>query len=243
MDKFDLKKFLVENKLTQQGRLAEGYHSMRLDRTADRLAYNSPKKVEDEEEVHLEPEAEDLYGDVGVSSGEQAPYKPLGGGEGPSEDDDDVDFSKYSSVEELMKEIESSTNEAAQKHKIERVKKAFETLESTATSLEEGEHASYISPAKLKEMKTSAKKLRKMHERLVKEYDKKYAKSKDEKAISLQEILSDDAYDRISGLVPLSALGAFQEAIDIISSDLIGEGFDAEDIIEYLQTVVRDSVK
>lgn len=243
MDKFDLKKFLVENKLTQQGRLAEGWHSARLDRTADRLAYNSPKKVEDEEELHLEPEAEDLYGDVGVSSGEQTPYKPLGGGEGPSEDDDDVDFSKYSSVEELMKEIESSTNEAAQKHKIERVKKAFETLESTATSLEEGEHASYISPAKLKEMKTSAKKLRKMHERLVKEYDKKYAKKKDDKTISLQEILSDDAYDRMHGLVPLSAFGAFEEAVGIIANDLIEEGFEAEDVIEYLQSAVRDFIK
>lgn len=243
MDKFDLKKFLVENKLTQQGRLAEGWHSAKLDRTADRLAYNSPKKVEDEEELHLEPEAEDLYGDVAVSSGEQAPYKSLGSEEGPSEDDDDVDFSKYSSVEELMKEIESSTNEAAQKHKIQRVKKAFETLERTAATLEEGEHASYISPAKLKEMKTSAKKLRKMHEKLVREYDKKYAKKKEEKAISLQEILSDDAYDRINGLVPLSALSEFQSAMKIIADDLLEEGFDVEDVVEYLQSVVKDSVK
>jgi hypothetical protein len=61
---------------------------------------------------------------------------------------------------------------------MERVKKAYESLESTATSLEEGEHSSYISPAKLKEMKTSAKKLRGMHEKLVKEYDKKYMSKK-----------------------------------------------------------------
>jgi len=88
------------------------------------------------------------------------------------------DYSKYGSVEELMKQIETSTNEAAMKHKMERVKKAYESLESTATSLEEGEHSSYISPAKLKEMKTSAKKLRMMHEKLVKEYDKKYMSKK-----------------------------------------------------------------
>jgi hypothetical protein len=88
------------------------------------------------------------------------------------------DYSKYGSVEELMKQIETSTNEAAMKHKMERVKKAYESLESTATSLEEGEHSSYISPAKLKEMKTSAKKLRGMHEKLVKEYDKKYMSKK-----------------------------------------------------------------
>lgn len=243
MDKFDLKKFLVENKLTQQGRLAEGWHPERLARDAERLAQTAPKKVEDEDELYLEPEAEDLYGDIAVSSGEQSPYKPLGSEEGPSEDDDDVDFSKYSSVEELMKEIESSTNEAAQKHKIERVKKAFETLESTATSLEEGEHASYISPAKLKEMKTSAKKLRKMHEKLVKEYDKKYAKKKDEQAISLQEILSDDAYDRMYGLVPLSTLSDFQNAVKIIADDLIEEGFEAEDVVEFLQSTVSDSIR
>ena len=88
------------------------------------------------------------------------------------------DYSKYGSVEELMKEIETSTNEAAMQHKIKRVKKAYESLESKATSLEEGEHASYIAPTKIKEMKRSAKKLRMMYERLVKEYDKKYASKK-----------------------------------------------------------------
>lgn len=237
MDNFDLKKFLVENKLTQQGRLSEGFHSMRLDRTADRLDYTSPKKTQ------LEPEAEKVQGDVPVAHSRKEPYKPVGVEPEPSEDDDEVDFSKYSSVEELMKEIEYSTNEAAQKHKIERVKKAFETLETTAATLEEGEHASYISPAKLKEMKTSAKKLRKMHERLVREYDKKYSKKKDSKEISLQEVLSDDAYDRMDGLVPLSALSEFQSAMKIIADDLLEEGFDVEDVVEYLQSVVKDSVK
>jgi tetratricopeptide (TPR) repeat protein len=88
------------------------------------------------------------------------------------------DYSKYGSVEELMKEIETSTNEAAMKHKMDRVKKAYESLEAKATSLEEGEHASYIAPMKIKEMKRSAKKLRMMHEKLMKDYDKKYASKK-----------------------------------------------------------------
>ena len=99
------------------------------------------------------------------------------------------DYSKYGSVEELMKQIETSTNEAAMNHKMERVKKAYESLESTATSLEEGEHSSYISPAKLKEMKTSAKKLRMMHEKLVKEYDKKYMSKK---KVELKESLDEN---------------------------------------------------
>lgn len=103
------------------------------------------------------------------------------------------DYSKYASVEELMKEIETSTNEAAMKHKMERVMKACESLEAKATSLEEGEHASYIAPAKIKEMKRSAKELRKMHERLVKEYDKKYASKKKVESLELNEEMGESS--------------------------------------------------
>jgi hypothetical protein len=88
------------------------------------------------------------------------------------------DYSKYGSVEDLMKEIETSTNEAAHKHKMERVEKAYKYLEEKASSLEEGGDANFLNPAKMKEMKTSAKKLRMMHEKLLKEYDKKYASKK-----------------------------------------------------------------
>jgi len=181
MNNFDLTKFLVENKLTTATRLAdkqkeaslmEGYHSAALDRTADRLDYSKPKEKgfedyeESEDEMILEPDAEDLPGDVTRTHGE-APVAE--------------DFSKYSSVEELMKEIENSTNEAAHKHKMERVKAAYESLEAKATSLEEGEHAEYMATGKIKEMKVSAKKLRKMYESLSKIYEKKYAK-KEKKA-------------------------------------------------------------
>lgn len=102
--------------------------------------------------------------------------QPISEKEGMAEPTSEVeeDYSKYGSVEELMKQIETSTNEAAMKHKMERVKKAYESIEAKATSLEEGENASFIAPAKLKEMKRSCKELRNMHERLLKEYDKKY---------------------------------------------------------------------
>jgi hypothetical protein len=108
--------------------------------------------------------------------------QPISEKEGMVEPTSEVeeDYSKYGSVEELMKEIETSTNEAAMKHKMERVKKAYESIESKANSLEEGEHASFIAPTKLKEMRRSGKELRKMHERLMKEYEKKYsAKTKE----------------------------------------------------------------
>lgn len=140
MNKFNLTDFLVENKLTRLGRLAEGFY-----------------EGEDSEEgmtetpAHEEKDANQVY-----------------------ESEVDEDYSKYGSVEELMKEIENSTNEAAMKHKMERVKKAYESIEAKATSLEEGENASFIAPAKIKEMKRSCKELRNMHERLLKEYEKKY---------------------------------------------------------------------
>jgi hypothetical protein len=156
MNKFNLTKFLTENKLTQLGKLTE-------------------MGQEEEEELFLEPDPEDLYGDVTLSHGEREPYKRLGSEEGPSEDDDDEDYSKYNNVEE---QIETSTNEAAHKHKMERVEKAYKYLEEKASSLEEGGDANFLNPAKLKEMKTSAKKLRMMHEKLLKEYDKKYASKK-----------------------------------------------------------------
>lgn len=88
--------------------------------------------------------------------------------------DSSFDPSKYESVEELMREIEHGANKAALQEKMKRVKAACESLEQKATALEEGEDSKYISSAKLKEMKRSAKSLRKMYEKYEKEYDKKY---------------------------------------------------------------------
>lgn len=84
------------------------------------------------------------------------------------------DPSKYESVEELMKEIENMANKAALQEKMAKVKSACESLEQTAQSLEEGEHAKYMSTGKIREMKKNARTLRKMYEKYEKEYDKKY---------------------------------------------------------------------
>jgi hypothetical protein len=208
MNKFDLKQFLTENKLTRTSKLLSENFADSDEAFLDALHANVAPQLapeqEDELNQYLDTEGYQLWDEyggqpdgleqatsyvlsqfTGVSESEVvpqiAPAPVAAEGEEVSED-----FSKYNSVEELMKEIENSTNEAAHKHKMERVKKAYESLESTATSLEEGEHASYISPAKLKEMKTSAKKLRAMHERLIKEYDKKFA-VKSKKKVELNE--------------------------------------------------------
>lgn len=97
----------------------------------------------------------------------------------PVADGQEVDhneYTKYESVEELMKEIEKSTNEAALKHKMERVKAAYTALEEKATSLEEGDNAEFVSKSKVKEMKANSKKLRKMYEKYEKQYEKNYNK-------------------------------------------------------------------
>jgi hypothetical protein len=57
------------------------------------------------------------------------------------------------------------------------------------------------------------------------------------------ETLSTDAHDRMHGLVPLSALAEFQTSMKIIADDLLEEGFDLEDVVEFLKSVVEDSVK
>jgi hypothetical protein len=111
------------------------------------------------------------------------------------------DYSKYGSVEDLMKEIETSTNEAAHKHKMERVEKAYKYLEEKASSLEEGGDANFLNPAKMKEMKTSAKKLRGMHEKLLKEYDKKYASKK-----KVESKLNESLYENEGVVKPLAEL-------------------------------------
>lgn len=147
---FDLSKFLIENKLTTATRVASKEKALR----------SSGMSLD-------ETEVEDVDLDTVVPQEENAPF---------NEEQVEEDFSKYATVEELMKEIENSTNEAAHKHKMERVKAAYESLEAKATSLEEGEHSAYISTSKIKEMKMSSKKLRKMYESLSKVYEKKYAK-------------------------------------------------------------------
>lgn len=139
----------------------------------------TPLSVEEIEELQSKYDGivSDLISDKGLYEAEnKLESQPIAEKEGMVEPTSEVeeDYSKYGSVEELMKQIETSTNEAAMKHKMERVKKAYESIEAKATSLEEGENASFIAPAKLKEMKRSCKELRNMHERLLKEYDKKY---------------------------------------------------------------------
>jgi hypothetical protein len=219
MNKFDLSKFLVENKLTQLGRLTE-MGGDPMEKFLDDLHANvAPELVGGNQEQQLiqllDDEGNQIFDEFGGESDglDQATKYVLrkfgvhdeyhsptvdmandmvkkGMFEAEEVDSEIVeDYSKYNSVEELMKEIETSTNEAAMKHKMDRVKKAYESIEAKANSLEEGEHASFIAPAKIKEMRRSCKELRMMHEKLLKEYEKKYASKK---KVDLNETLGEN---------------------------------------------------
>jgi hypothetical protein len=101
---------------------------------------------------------------------------------------------KYSSIEELMKEIEHGTNEAAHKYKMEEMKRIYELLETKVSSLEEGENAEHIDQSKVKQMRKDIAALRKAEEKLRKEFEKKFTgkekkenPKKEEAAAALQE--------------------------------------------------------
>jgi len=87
----------------------------------------------------------------------------------------DKPLPKYESIEELMKEIEHGTNEAAHKYKMDEMKRVYEALEAKVGSLEEGEHAEHIDQKAVKQMRKDIAALRKAEEKLRKEFDKKFA--------------------------------------------------------------------
>lgn len=101
---------------------------------------------------------------------------------------------KYNSIEELMKEIEHGTNEAAHKYKMDEMKRVYEALEAKVGSLEEGENAEHIDQKKVKQMRKDIAALRKAEEKLRKEFEKKFtgkekkeAPKKDKEVVALQE--------------------------------------------------------
>jgi hypothetical protein len=101
---------------------------------------------------------------------------------------------KYHSIEELMKEIENGTNEAAHKYKMDEMKRVYEALEAKVGSLEEGEHAEHIDQKAVKQMRKDIAALRKAEEKLRKEFEKKFtgkekkeAPKKEKEVVALQE--------------------------------------------------------
>jgi hypothetical protein len=100
---------------------------------------------------------------------------------------------EYNNIEELMKNIEESTNRVAEEHKIAEMKKIAEALRMEAKKMEESEHAKHINPGVLKKYITDAGKIEKAAEKLrvaLEKQDKKNkpaAAPKAEKVEALQE--------------------------------------------------------
>ena len=107
---------------------------------------------------------------------------------------DETVIPEYHNIDELMKSIDHGTNEVAEKHKMEQMKKIAEALRMKAKKMEESEHAAHISPKDLKQLATDAAKLEKAAEKLKAAFDKKFNKKekapaapKAEKVEALQE--------------------------------------------------------
>lgn len=197
MDNFDLKKFLVENKLTASSRRLieqsddfeeEEYdeeHEAELRRGGDSkydgyvsADMGGDPDMYEEEKVH---EEEDDYvnpGNTPDQAKDREEYIEKFGEKSPGEVQEGESVSKYLSLEgaeAIMKELEKDSSKAYMEAKMSKLKEVIETLEGKCKSLEESDDAAFISSSKLKEMKSTAKKLRKYEEKMVKEYDKKYA--------------------------------------------------------------------
>ena len=107
---------------------------------------------------------------------------------------DETVIPEYRTIDELMKSIDHGTNEVAEKHKMDQMKKIAEALRMKAKKMEESEHAAHISPKDLKQLATDAAKLEKAAEKLKSAFDKKFNKKeksaaapKAEKVEALQE--------------------------------------------------------
>ena len=101
---------------------------------------------------------------------------------------------KYKNIDELMKNIEYGTNEAAHKYKMNRMKEIADALEAKVTSLEEGENAEHIDQKAVKAMKKDIMTLRKGVEKLEKEYEKKFAK-KEKKQIKTKSNIMENNFN------------------------------------------------
>ena len=151
---FDLRKFLSENKLTKPSQMInEGISEEEL----------SLEELEVEEDLQAE---EEDYGFVGEDEVAEAEV-------------DVQEYLKFSSVDEVMGHINKQVDKSAHELKMSKIKEAVAAIEGKLTSLEEDANVKdFISDSKLKEMRRYVRELRKMEERLIKEYDKKYAEKK-----------------------------------------------------------------
>jgi len=106
---------------------------------------------------------------------------------------DETVIPEYHNIDELMKSIDEGTNQVAEEHKINKMKKIAEALRKKVKNLEEGEHAAHIDQKAVKQFGKDIAALEKTAAKLQAAFDKKFNKKekaapkKEKEAVSLAE--------------------------------------------------------
>jgi hypothetical protein len=110
---------------------------------------------------------------------------------------DETVIPEYRTIDELMKEIELGTNEVAEKHKIDKMKKIAEALRNKVKGLEEGEHAKHIDQKAVKQFGKDIAALEKTATKLQAAFDKKFNK-KEKAAPKATEVEKPTLQERVT---------------------------------------------
>lgn len=177
------KETVKENKMTQRDKY--------LTRLVENALGLDPDYMEDY------PEEEELQNILDRNI-DQAMYKGEAERERGLEEGDEMTketiIPEYNTVDELMREIDNGTNKVAEAYKISEMKKIAEALRERKNSLEESEHAQYMSKADLIKLGKDITAIDKAVTKLEAAFDKKFNKKekpasapKAEKVEALQE--------------------------------------------------------
>lgn len=154
MSDFDLRKFLSENKLTSYSKLIN----------ESRIPASFDEAIE-EEDVYTPDKGEGNY-DYQIEEEEVITDK--------EEVEEGRNLMEYESVDEMIKVIENEATKQAMEYKISEVRKSCKRLEEELHSLEESDHAHLFSAGKMNEMRKNERKLKRVYEKYLNEYEKKY---------------------------------------------------------------------
>jgi len=155
MSDFDLRKFLSENKLTSYSKLVN----------ESRIPASFDEAIE-EEDVYR-PNMEESNYDYQIEEEEVITDEE-------KEVEEGRNLMEYESVDAMIKEIEYEASRLAMEYKISEVRKSCKRLEEELHSLEESDHAHLFSAGKMNEMRKNERKLKRVYEKYLNEYEKKY---------------------------------------------------------------------
>lgn len=154
MSDFDLRKFLSENKLTSYSKLVnESRIPAAFDEAIEEEDVYRPDREEGNYDYQMEEE-EVITDEEEVEEGRN--------------------LMEYESVDEMIKVIENEATKQAMEYKISEVRKSCKRLEEELHSLEESDHAHLFSAGKMNEMRKNERKLKRVYEKYLNEYEKKY---------------------------------------------------------------------